>query len=282
MNKRNLFLLCLIVFVFSLMPIALSQDLPSGSPDGDGWLLLPREQAQRYISQGFVAVGWDASGRVTKVRFYKERLSTATEDDGTVWYGMRFGPEKSLKDTLPQGVGSGGITGTTFHNLAGHWQATNAQGLLAAGEHRITQIEMKLFLEYPHPPTVWEKIAWIQSDNVTIVDTNGIVGTISNNGNRIDWYDGSFWVRTNGKELRLPNLDGKWNASWVGKFSNKSGYTITQDGDNLILEYKESNWKVGAKIQPDNITIHANDGAVGTIKNNGNRIEWSNGSFWEK
>jgi hypothetical protein len=106
-------------------------------------------------------------------------------------------------------------------------------------------------------------------------------GSLSPDGLRIDWSNGTYWMRCSGSGggERRPNLDGTWYRDGdhamrcsirqkKGKLNlkNESGQTATGsfDGNSRII----TNWW-GQQI-------------VGSISEDGNTIDWDNGTSWSR
>lgn len=111
------------------------------------------------------------------------------------------------------------------------------------------------------------------------IESNNRMVKIGQSGN----YLGSVWTRANENACaqtsasQVPCLAGEW------KYAGTGGYTISQNGTDLILEHQPTNWKVGASILEDNITIvDADSTVIGAITNSGCNIAWSNNSTWER
>lgn len=64
---------------------------PWGPTDGEGWLLLPKDEAMKIINKGYIATGWNSAGQVVQYRRYKSTFGTITEDNGNVWLAIKFG-----------------------------------------------------------------------------------------------------------------------------------------------------------------------------------------------
>jgi hypothetical protein len=110
-----------------------------------------------------------------------------------------------------------------------------------------------------------------------------VTGTLSGNGQRIDWSNGTFWTRCynggggGGGGYRTPNLNGNWYPN-----GNRSlQCSIQQHRGNLTLQNENGDratgsfngkWKVSTNWQGTRIG--------GTISSDGNRIDWSNGTYW--
>jgi len=105
-----------------------------------------------------------------------------------------------------------------------------------------------------------------------------VVGTLSPDGRRIDWTNGTFWARCSGGggHSRI-DLNGIWypqgNRSLqcsiqqhrgVLNLQNESGARATGSFDGK--RHLSTNWS-GIKIG-------------GTVSSDGNRIDWDNGTYW--
>lgn len=106
-------------------------------------------------------------------------------------------------------------------------------------------------------------------------------GSLSPDGLRIDWSNGTYWMRCSGSGGggRRPNLDGTWYRDGdrsmrcsirqkKGKLNlkNESGQSATGsfDGNRRVV----TNWS-GQQI-------------VGSISEDGNTIDWDNGTSWSR
>lgn len=99
-----------------------------------------------------------------------------------------------------------------------------------------------------------------------------LTGRVSADGQRIDWSDGTNWVRV----MVAPpaDLSGRWQG--FGAIA-----TVRQSGNTLTIE----NWDGGGHVieatlvDADHIQM---DVFVGTIRADRNRIDWSNGTTWTR
>ena len=108
-----------------------------------------------------------------------------------------------------------------------------------------------------------------------------VTGTLSGDGRRINWSNGTFWARCpsggGGGGYRTPNLNGNWypngNRSLQCSIQQRRGNLTLQNevGDRATGSFN-GKWGVTTNWQGTRIT--------GTISKDGTRIDWSNGTYW--
>ncbi|WP_260738585.1 hypothetical protein [Tunturiibacter lichenicola] len=107
-----------------------------------------------------------------------------------------------------------------------------------------------------------------------------VTGTLSGDGRRINWSNGTFWARCpsgGGGGYRTPNLNGNWypngNRSLQCSIQQRRGNLTLQNevGDRATGSFN-GKWGVTTNWQGTRIT--------GTISRDGTRIDWSNGTYW--
>jgi hypothetical protein len=108
-----------------------------------------------------------------------------------------------------------------------------------------------------------------------------VTGTLSQDGNQINWSNGTFWARCNtggGGHQRL-NLTGTWYAQG----NRAQSCSIRQRGSSLQLS-NESGDHASGQISGKRQLTTTWDGnsIVGTVTPDGNRINWDNGTFWTR
>jgi hypothetical protein len=107
-----------------------------------------------------------------------------------------------------------------------------------------------------------------------------VTGTLSPDGSQINWSNGTFWARCNsgggGGGHRL-NLTGTWYAQ-----GNRSqSCSIRQRGNNLQLSNESGDNASGQMNGKRTLTTSWNGTTIGgTVSDNGNRINWDNGTYW--
>jgi hypothetical protein len=122
------------------------------------------------------------------------------------------------------------------------------------------------------------------SENVLVADEWQFVqGTLSSNGNQINWSNGTFWARCNngggGGGGRRPNIDGTW---YRGGDHSQACY-IKQRGKNLKLTNEGGSTATGSFDDKRHVTTSWNGTTIGgTIARGGDRIDWDNGTYWTR
>jgi hypothetical protein len=108
-----------------------------------------------------------------------------------------------------------------------------------------------------------------------------VQGTLSPDGLRIDWTNGTYWMRcgSGGGSGRRPNLDGTWYRD-----GNRSqACSIRQKKGNLRLKNESGQTATGSFNDPRHITTNWPEGQIGgTISPDGNTINWDNGTSWSR
>jgi hypothetical protein len=105
-------------------------------------------------------------------------------------------------------------------------------------------------------------------------------GTLSPDGLRIDWSNGTYWMRcSGGGGGRRPNLDGAWYRD--GDHSQRC--TIRQKKSRLSLKNESGQTATGSFDSNRRIiTNWSGQQIVGNISEDGNTIDWDNGTSWSR
>ena len=105
-------------------------------------------------------------------------------------------------------------------------------------------------------------------------------GTLSSDGLRIDWTNGTYWMRcSGGGGGRRPNLDGTWYRD--GNHSLRC--TIRQKKGNLTLKNEVGQTANGTFDSSSRITTYWSSQRIdGNISSDGNHIDWDNGTTWTR
>ncbi|MBV8244703.1 MAG: hypothetical protein JOZ38_02155, partial [Candidatus Eremiobacteraeota bacterium] len=102
-------------------------------------------------------------------------------------------------------------------------------------------------------------------------------GTITSDGQRIDWTNGTFWSRCSANSPG--NLDGLWFAA--GDASRQC--SIRQRYGTLIFRNEQGVVGRGSFDGPMHLTADWSGTLIGArISRNGKRLDWSNGTFWTR
>jgi hypothetical protein len=100
-------------------------------------------------------------------------------------------------------------------------------------------------------------------------------GTLSSNGKRIDWTNGTYWTRCSSH--RHSDLRGTW---YFGGDRSKPCRIDQHDG-SLSLRNESGQTATGSFTSKDTIsTVWAGVTITGTISRDRTRILWSNGTYW--
>jgi len=114
------------------------------------------------------------------------------------------------------------------------------------------------------------------SNQELIIPSLGISGRVSENRKRISWTNGTDWTRTGAGVLPSFGLGGPWFHD--GK---STSIEVTNDGRNfaIINEWgKRSNGFINGKGELKVPWLNL----TGYLKDNGQRISWSNGTEWTR
>jgi hypothetical protein len=106
-----------------------------------------------------------------------------------------------------------------------------------------------------------------------------VTGSLSRNGQQIQWSNGSFWARcpTGGGGRGKLDLNGNWYPN-----GNRSMQcSIQQRRGNLTLQNESGQRATGSFNGKTNISTNWQGTQInGTISRDGNRINWDNGTYW--
>ncbi len=118
-------------------------------------------------------------------------------------------------------------------------------------------------------------------NTVTADQWNFVQGTLSPDGSRINWTNGTYWTRCQGGGggHRLPNLDGTWYRD-----GNRSlACSIRQNKKNIRLRNENGQTATGSVDGPHYLTTTWSGTQIaGTISADGNTIYWNNGTSWSR
>jgi len=107
-----------------------------------------------------------------------------------------------------------------------------------------------------------------------------VQGTLSPDGLRIDWTNGTYWMRCGGAGgAKRANLDGTWYRD--GDHSLRC--TIHQKKGKLTLKNESGQTATGSFDSSRRITTYWSGERIdGTISPDGNTIDWDNGTSWSR
>jgi hypothetical protein len=151
----------------------------------------------------------------------------------------------------------------------------------------ITSQGMQLTLTNENGSTSPGMIMGSNQNTINAMMWNGAIGTLSADGKTINWSNGTFWARCGGGgggggghhgHNDVPGLAGTWFVN--GEQSRSC--QITQNGKKIQLRNEQGSTASGSIRGKKVTTIGWPGNPVGTLTNNGNRIDWSNGTSWTR
>jgi hypothetical protein len=120
------------------------------------------------------------------------------------------------------------------------------------------------------------------SRNVVSADQwNFVQGTLSGDGSRIDWSNGTYWTRCSGGggHHRLPNLDGTWYRGG----DRSQSCSIRQRKNNSQLRNESGQSATGSVDRRGHVITNWSGTQInGTMSADGNTIYWNNGTSWSR
>lgn len=108
-----------------------------------------------------------------------------------------------------------------------------------------------------------------------------VTGTLTSDGKRINWSNGTFWARCKsgggGGGYGHLNLTGIWYPN-----GNRSlSCSIQQQRGVLNLQNESGQRATGSFDSKHHVTTNWSGSTIGgTVSPNGNRIDWDNGTYW--
>jgi len=111
-------------------------------------------------------------------------------------------------------------------------------------------------------------------DRVRALDWGGISGEIR--GDRIEWTNNTYWIRSRTPVVQDSGLDGTW---YSGGDRDKVAHIVDTRG---VLEARNENGQTSRLEYDGRGRVRALDwgGTTGEIR--GDRIEWSNNTYWTR
>jgi hypothetical protein len=126
----------------------------------------------------------------------------------------------------------------------------------------------------------------MNSNTISADQWQFVKGTLSQDGTRINWSNGTFWARCNnsgggggGGGYRRPNLQGTWYRN-----GNRSLVcSINQRGDKLTFTNEQGVTAQGRFLGNKNVTGNWNGQTInGALLKNAGQIKWDNGTMWSR
>lgn len=240
--------------------------------------------------------------------------------DGTItgtWNGTVFQGTYVTQDSTGRLVGSGTQTLNLDANggLSGPWQSSEGRSgtftlvrSTAAPEASPVQPNpVSAIVNYPDISGVWyregdaARPASIDQSGGTLTLTNeagahsrayfsavnvlvaqewsNLAGNLASGNTRINWANGSIWLRTPVRQQ--PTGAGTILGTWYREGDHSRPASIQQSSSGLILT-NEAGGTVQGRIENGAIVADGWGGLIGKLVNGGRRIQWSNGSSWQR
>jgi hypothetical protein len=159
-------------------------------------------------------------------------------------------------------------------DLSGNWRMYDEKGTYIPNDATIRQLGASVTLDNGHGSVVPTTLA-----NNT-VSAWGLIGTVTQNGNRIEWSNGYLWAKilTAAQDVTTPDLNGNWKMYDERGTYIPNDATIRQSGTSVTIDNGHGSI-VPTTIVNDTVSAW---NLTGNIIQSGWRIEWSNGYVWTK
>jgi hypothetical protein len=120
-------------------------------------------------------------------------------------------------------------------------------------------------------------VSGLSGNSITAPQWNLVQGNLSPDGQTINWSNNTFWTRCSGR--RYIDVQGTW---YVGGDSTRP-CRIDQRKAALKLRNETGQRGSGSFTSSHQIaTTWSGTPISGTISNDQNRIDWSNGTYWTR
>lgn len=109
-----------------------------------------------------------------------------------------------------------------------------------------------------------------------VIPSLGISGQVNTNGRRITWTNGTEWRRESSIPDRTVNISGRWFRD-----GQPTSIDVAADGRNFTI-VQEWGLRATGRITGNGELIVPAWKVTGRVKQNGQRINWSNGTEWTR
>ena len=109
-----------------------------------------------------------------------------------------------------------------------------------------------------------------------VIPSLGISGQVNKNGRRITWTNGTEWRRESSIPDRPVNISGRWFRD-----GQPTSIDVAADGRNFTI-VQEWGLRATGRITGNGELIVPAWKVTGRVKQNGQRINWSNGTEWTR
>jgi len=225
-------------------------------------------QIQGTVSDNNLVGNWkspDAAGTLDLI------MATDCQSFSGHW---RYGPTGGWAGdwTGTRVAGTGYPAGTSNPDLSGTW---NMGGPINVGQPCKINQEGRT-LTFVNENGAQSAGKFVDAKTVIATDwENGLRGTISTDGNRIDWANGSWWTR-----YSYPDLSGTWYMG--GPINVGQPCKISQEGSTLKFTNENGSPAAGNFVDSKTVEATGWNGLRGTLSADYKRIDWANGSWWTR
>jgi len=110
-----------------------------------------------------------------------------------------------------------------------------------------------------------------------------VVGRLSPDGSQINWSNGTMWARcpSGGAWPGWPGYVPQLTGTWFANGDRSRRCSINQQQGSLSLQNEAGQTASGSFVRRRDITTNWNGNVInGHLSRDGNRIDWSNGTYW--
>ena len=111
---------------------------------------------------------------------------------------------------------------------------------------------------------------------ILVIPSLAITGRVSKDGRRITWTNGTEWRRESSVPGPTVNINGRWFRN-----GQPTSIDVARDGRNFTI-IQEWGLRATGRITGNGELIVPAWGVTGQVKQDGQRIKWSNGTEWTR
>ena len=111
---------------------------------------------------------------------------------------------------------------------------------------------------------------------ILVIPSLAITGRVSKDGRRITWTNATEWRRESSVPGPTVNINGRWFRN-----GQPTSIDVARDGRNFTI-IQEWGLRATGRITGNGELIVPAWGVTGQVKQNGQRIKWSNGTEWTR
>lgn len=248
-------------------------------------------ESRGVITENRIAAdSFDASGTISS---NGTRISWT---NGTYW--IKQSPTRSSSSTSNRNRSSSNNRNSgsnrSVKNIAGNWTGYDTRGRKSAYIWKIVQSGGGVFIKNIGTSQKLESRGSVRGNQISTVEFK-VSGTLSADGNKISWANGTYWVRNSSIRSSNRNNTSKPPASriknvtgnWAGYFKDgrKSAYVwkISQNGSTLSIKEIGTSQNLVSRGRISGDQVFATDFKTkGKLSADGRAIYWSDGVIWRK